>query len=62
MKAIKTYSLRLDADMAKLALDAAGLPSVIVGVDVTMGGGTEGVQLLVPDEDVEAALTILDQP
>lgn len=61
MKTIKTYSLKLDADLAKLELDAVGLSSVIVGVDVTMQGGVGGVQLLVADEDVEAAMKILDQ-
>jgi len=60
MKAIKTYSSRLEADLAKIALDAAGVPSVIVGVDVAMEGGAAGVQLLVPDEYVEAALKILE--
>jgi hypothetical protein len=61
MKTVKTYSLKLDADLAKLRLDAAGLPSVVVGVDVTMQGGAGGVQLLVPDEDVEEALKLLDE-
>ena len=60
MKAIKNYSLKLDADLARIALDAAGVPSVIVGVDVAMVGGAGGVQLLVPDEYVEAALKILE--
>ena len=60
MKTIKTYSLRLEADLAKIALDAAGVPSVIVGVDVTMEGGSAGVQLLVPDEYADAALKILE--
>jgi hypothetical protein len=61
MKPIKTYSSRLDADLAKIALDAAGVPSVIVGVGVAMEGGASGVQLLVPDEYVEAALKILER-
>ena len=59
MKAIKTYSVRVEADLAKIALDAAGVPSIVVGIGVGMEGGAGGVQLLVPDEYVEAALTVL---
>ena len=59
MKAIKTYPTRVEADLAKIALDAAGVPSVVVGVGVGMEGGVAGVQLLVPDDQVEAALRVL---
>ena len=59
MKTIKTYATRVEADLAKIALDAAGVPSVVVGIGVSMEGGAAGVQLLVPDECVEAALTVL---
>ena len=61
MKVIKTYPNRIDADLAKIALEAAGVPAVVVGVGVAMEGGAAGVQLLVPDEHVEAALKILSQ-
>jgi len=40
-------------------LDAEGIPSVIIGVGVGMEGGTGGVQLLVEDDRVAAALTVL---
>jgi hypothetical protein len=40
-------------------LDAAGIPSVVVGVSFGMEGGEAGVQLLVPDDRLEAALTLL---
>ena len=60
MKPIKTYSTRLDADLARITLDAAGMPSVVVGIGVAMEGGAAGVQLLVPDECVEAALKVLE--
>jgi hypothetical protein len=60
MKPIKTYSTRLEADLAKIALDGAGVPSFVVGVGVTMEGGAAGVQLLVPDEYVDAALQVLE--
>jgi hypothetical protein len=61
MKPIKTYATRLDADLAKIALDAAGVPSIIVGVGVAMEGGAAGVRLLVPDEYVDTALEILER-
>jgi hypothetical protein len=32
---------------------------VVVGTGVTMEGGLAGVQLLVPDDQVEAALKVL---
>ncbi len=61
MKAIKTYSSRVEADLARIALDAAGVPSVVVGIGVGMEGGMEGVQLLVPEDQVEPALEILKE-
>jgi len=59
MKAIKTYPTSVEADLARIALDAADIPSVVVGVSLGMEGGGAGVQLLVPDDRVEAALTLL---
>jgi hypothetical protein len=59
VKTIKTYSTRIEADVARIALDAAGVPSVVVGVGVGMEGGAAGVQLLVEDDRVEAALKVL---
>lgn len=61
MKAIRSYPTTVDADLAKIALDAAGVPSVVVGIGVPMEGGSSGVQLLVPDECVETALTVLER-
>jgi hypothetical protein len=61
MKVIKSYSTRVDADLAKIALDAAGVPSVVVGVGLAMEGGAGGVQLLVPEEYVDAALKVLER-
>jgi len=60
MKSIKRYALHLDADLAKSKLESAGVPAVVIGVDVAMEGGAAGVQLLVPDEYVEVALKVLD--
>jgi hypothetical protein len=59
MKAIKTYPTRIDADLARITLDAAGIPSVVVGTGVSMEGGVAGVQLLVPDDRTEEALKVL---
>jgi hypothetical protein len=59
MKAIKTYPTTVEADLARIVLDAADIPSVVVGIGVTMEGGGAGVQLLVPDDRVEAALKVL---
>jgi Putative prokaryotic signal transducing protein len=61
MKAVKTFSTELDAELARIALDAAGVPSVVVGVGVAMEGGDSGVQVLVPEDRVDAALKVLDR-
>ncbi len=60
MKAIKTYPTRVEADLARIALQAANIPSVVVGIGVGMEGGMAGVQLLVPDDHVEPALRVLE--
>jgi hypothetical protein len=57
MKTIKRYAERIEADLAKIA----GVPSMVVGIGASMEGGAAGVQLLVPDECVEAALTVLER-
>ena len=59
MKIIKTYPTNIDAELARIALDAAGIPSVVVGIGVGMEGGEAGVQLLVPEDRVQAALSVL---
>ncbi len=38
MKAIKTYPTGFEADLAKIALDVAGVPAVGVGVSAGMAG------------------------
>jgi hypothetical protein len=40
MKAIKTYSTTVDADLAKVTLLAAGIGSVVVGAGVPMRGNS----------------------
>jgi hypothetical protein len=59
MKTIKTYPTSVEAELARIALNAADIPAVVVGVSVGMEGGGAGVQLLVPDGRVEEALTVL---
>ena len=56
---IKTFPTPFEAHAAKIALDAAGISSVVVGVGVSMEGGMAGVQLQVPPDQVDAALVIL---
>ena len=59
MKIIKTYSTRVEADLARIELEVVGVPSVVAGIGVGMEGGTAGVQLLVEDNLVERALEVL---
>jgi hypothetical protein len=59
MKTIQTYNTQAEAELAKIALAAEDIPSLVVGVGVGMEGGMGGVQLLVLDEHVERALGIL---
>ena len=59
MKPVKTYSTRVEADLARIKLEAAGVPAVVVGVGVDMRGGMGGVQLLVSDDLIDEALVIL---
>jgi len=59
MKTIKTYPTTVEADLARIALDAAGIPSLVAGVAAGMEGGLAGVQLLVPEDQLEAALSVL---
>jgi hypothetical protein len=62
VKAIRSYWLRLEADLARIALEGAGIPATVLGVDLTMAGGIgNSVQLLVPEDRVEAALDVLGE-
>jgi len=62
MKTVKTFSTELEANLARIELEAAGIPSVVVGIGVAMEGGASGVQVLVADHSVEAASRVLDDP
>ena len=59
MKAVSSYATRLEADLARLALERAAIPAVVVGIGVGMEGGPAGVQLLVPDDRLEEATILL---
>jgi hypothetical protein len=55
MKAIRTYSLESEADLARIALEGADIPAVVVGVGIGMKSGV----LLVPEDRIDAALKVL---
>ena len=59
MKCIQRYSMQFEADLGRIALEGAGIPAAVVGVGLSMDGGMGGVQLLVPEERVSAALEVL---
>jgi hypothetical protein len=59
MKVIKSYGSRVDADLARIALNAEGIEATVIGVGVGMEGGADSVRLMVPDDEVDAALKIL---
>lgn len=61
MVTIKTYSMQFEAEAARIELDGAGIPCMVVGVGVAMEGGMGGVQLQVPADQVDAALEILQE-
>jgi len=59
MKAIRRYPTRLEAELARIRLEAADIPAVVVGIGTGMEGGAAGVQLLVSDDHIEEALKVL---
>lgn len=59
MTLIKTYNSRLEADFAKIALKAKGIAATVVGIDLAMEGGIDGVKLLVGDDQADAARDVL---
>lgn len=61
MIVLNRYATRVEADLDRIALEGAGIPSVVIGVGLTMEGGIAGVQLLVPEERFEQAKAVLDQ-
>ena len=64
MKTIRRYFNPGDAGLASSLLEAADIHPLLKDVNchlLTPGPGTGGIQLQVPDEDVEWALEVLNQ-
>lgn len=59
MKPIKTYNTGLEAELARIALEAEGIIATVVGIGITLEGGAGGVRLLVPDDQEAAAREVL---
>lgn len=58
------YNTRVEADLARLALAASGIEAVIFDAEANSffgGGGLVGVRLMVLEEELEEAMTILDE-
>ena len=56
------YGTRVEADLARLALDAEGIDAVIFDAEANSffgGGGLIGVRLMVLEEDLAEAAEIL---
>ena len=55
------YGTRVEADLARIALDADGIDAVIFDAEANsfFGGGLIGVRLMVLDEDLDEAITLL---
>ena len=65
MKIVAEYNWEYEAELAKGLLKSAGIEAVIMNVispypGVTMG--RHGIELMVADEDLEAARKILENP
>ena len=59
---IARYGTRVEADLARLALDAEGIDAVIFDAEANSffgGGGLIGVRLMVIEEDLDEAAEIL---
>jgi uncharacterized protein UPF0016/putative signal transducing protein len=55
MTPIRTFNTRVEAELARIALSAEGIQATVVGLDVALEGGAEGVRLLVADDQADAA-------
>ena len=60
MKTLKTYASRVEADLDRIVLEQADVPCVVVGIGVAMEGGIQGVRLLVPEDQAQRAIEVLD--
>ena len=58
------FGTRVEADLARLALEADGIYAVIFDAEANSffgGGGLIGVRLMVLDDEFEEALRLLEQ-
>jgi hypothetical protein len=59
---VATYGTRIEADLARLALEAEEIDAVIFDAEANSffgGGGLIGVRLMVLEEDIDRAAEIL---
>jgi inosine-uridine nucleoside N-ribohydrolase len=59
MTPVRTFNTQVEAEVARIALNAEGIEATVVGLDVALEGGAGGVRLLVADERAPAARKIL---
>ncbi|MEO8618883.1 MAG: DUF2007 domain-containing protein [Sphingomicrobium sp.] len=58
------FGTRVEADLARLALEAEGIGAVLMDTEANNffgGGGLIGVRLMVLGEDYQEAITILEE-
>lgn len=60
MVSIKTFSLQIDADLAKLRLDSFGIKSEVKITDYIFSGALGGYELRVENGQRERALHFID--
>jgi len=61
---LATYHTRVEADLARLALEAEGIGAVIFDAEANSffgGGGLIAVRLMVLDEDLDEAAAVLGE-
>jgi hypothetical protein len=59
---VATYGTRIEADLARLVLEAVEIDAIIFDAEANSffgGGGLIGVRLMVLEEDVDRAVEIL---
>jgi hypothetical protein len=57
---LKTYSLKIDADLAKLRLDSLGIKSIVMATDTIFSGAIGGFQLQVEASQQQRAQGFLE--
>lgn len=59
-ESLKTYPLRIQADLAKLRLDSLGIKSDVISTDTAFSGSIGGFKLLVDASQFEQAKSLLE--